>query len=99
MAVDDSAPVSSDPNVTSTMPGPATSDPNGMGMRPNHIMASGPNPPAANADIPVARHPDILGAWSDGDYLHLRCRRRLGHHDAFGRRTGLSFRLRCRGGG
>ena len=97
--VQESAPVSSDPNVTPRMPGPASSDPNGMGTGPNNIMASGPHPAAAHADRPVARHPRVIEAWCYGDYLNLGCWRCLGHHYAIGWCAGLRLGLRCNGRG
>jgi hypothetical protein len=94
-----SAPIAADPNVATSVPGPMSPNPNGVRSWTNDVMTSGPDPAAANADRPVAGHPNIVRSGSYGDYLNLRWRRGLSHGDASRRgRLRLSIGLRCRSG-
>jgi hypothetical protein len=70
-------------------------DPDRVRVRADDIVATYPDPPPANTYRPVARGPNVRGARSRGDYLHLGRRGSLGHDDGVCRCCGCNGRLRC----
>jgi hypothetical protein len=81
-----SAPMSANPNVTVSMPGPRATDPNGVRMRTRPPMSANPNPTVA--PFPTAANPEESRAGRRRNNFNLRRRRRarLFHDDLVIRR-------------